>query len=200
VHVHLSARHVQIAADDERRARCRQARGKRIELFQKAHLSRKVLPAVRHIDRRHGHLGQSRHDDAVLVVEGRVLEHRSIGRGRLADVQPDPGVRLSSVPVAPVALDVAQPDRELVERRFDLLQAEHVRLLMLDERQQLGLTRADAVDVPGDDVHAELSFGFGPRQSEILAHRQMIENEVGTPEGFEEPRLIQRLCGVAALA
>ena len=45
-------------------------------------------------------------------------------------------------------------------RRLDLLQAEHVGLLALDELLHLRLPRADAVDVPGGDLHAGW-FGVG---------------------------------------
>ena len=38
-------------------------------------------------------------------------------------------------------------------RRLDLLQAQHVGLLALDELLHLRLPRADAVDVPGGDLH-----------------------------------------------
>ena len=69
------------------------------------------------------------------------------------DVQRDARVALAAVPVTPVALDVAQPDGELVHGGLDFLQAEHVRLFALDEGLQLRLARADAVDVPGRDLH-----------------------------------------------
>ena len=68
----------------------------------------------------------------VLVVERGMLERRAVGKARLAHVQADARVALAAVPVAPVALDLAEPHGQLVERRLDLLQAQHVGLLAVD--------------------------------------------------------------------
>src|ERR687897_252088 len=72
----------------------------------------------------------------------------------LADMQADSRVPLRAVPVAPVALEIAEPHGQLIERRLDLLQANHVRTLAIDPLQQLPVPRADAVDVPGGDPHS----------------------------------------------
>ena len=77
-------------------------------------------------------------------------------RGResvLAHVQPDARISFAAVPVAPVALELAQPHRQLVDRGFDLLQAQHVRLLVLDELLKLRVAGTDAVHVPRGDLH-----------------------------------------------
>ena len=98
--------------------------------------------------------GSSRGHDAVFVVELRMLKDpATIGKCVLAHVQPDAGVALAAVPVAPVALELAQPDRKLIERGLQLLQAQHVGLLALDELLQLRVARADAVHVPRGDFH-----------------------------------------------
>src|SRR5436190_4364899 len=57
------------------------------------------------------------------------------------------------MPVAPVAFELAEPDRELIDVRLDFLQTNHVGGLSLDEVLQLGLPRPNAVDVPGGDLH-----------------------------------------------
>jgi hypothetical protein len=57
------------------------------------------------------------------------------------------------MPVRPVALGVGQPQRQLVDRRLDLLQAQDVGALALEKGLQLGVARADAIDVPGGDLH-----------------------------------------------
>ena len=88
-----------------------------------------------------------------LVVEGGMRERRALGQTACAHVQRHARVALRAVPVAPVALELAEPDRQLVGRRLDLLQADDVGLLALEPLLQLRLPRADAVDVPGGDLH-----------------------------------------------
>ena len=121
--------------------------------FEKAHLGREVLAAVRDVDRRHGEVADVDRDDPVLEVELRMRECGPLGPALLADVQADARVALRSVPVAPVALEVAEAHGQLIERGLDLLQADHVRLVALDPLEQLAVPGADAVDVPGGDLH-----------------------------------------------
>src|SRR5207237_1655136 len=49
--------------------------------------------------------------------------------------------------------ELADAAGDVIARGLDLLQAEHVRLLLRQERDDLLLARADAVDVPGRDLH-----------------------------------------------
>src|SRR5687768_13678625 len=65
----------------------------------------------------------------------------------------DTGIALLAVPVAPVGFDVAKLERQLIERRFDLLQADDVGFLSGEPLNQLTLPRADAIDVPRCDLH-----------------------------------------------
>ena len=58
VHVHVGARDVQVAAQDERLARRLKLRREAVERFEEAHLGGEVLAAVRHVDRRDGRLRQ----------------------------------------------------------------------------------------------------------------------------------------------
>src|SRR5262245_23953008 len=86
-----------------------------------------------------------------------MIEDGALGERRPANVQTHAGVAFGSVPVTPVALDLAEPQRQLIHRGLDLLQAEDVRLLAIDERLQLRLSSADAVDIPGCNLHTAAS-------------------------------------------
>ena len=97
--------------------------------------------------------GKLRCDDAVLVVEVRMLKVRRRRKRVLAHVEPDARIPFAAVPVAPVPLDLAQPHRKLVQRGFQLLEAQHVGLLALDELLELRIARANAVHVPRGDLH-----------------------------------------------
>jgi hypothetical protein len=66
---------------------------------------------------------------------------------------PEPG--LLSVPVAPVPFHLAERGRDLIGMRLDLLEADDVGAVPLDPFPKLRLARADAVDVPGGDLHPE---------------------------------------------
>src|SRR5581483_2736371 len=105
--VHVGPRDVHVAAHDQVPAG---GEGRRVVVhrLQEPHLGRKVLAAVRHVDRGHGRVAELDDHDPVLVVEGRMDERRLVGRDRLADVQADARVALfAAVPVAPVALHFA---------------------------------------------------------------------------------------------
>ena len=123
------------------------------ERLEKAHLRRKVLAAVRYVDGREGHALDGGGHDPALVVEGGVVERGTLGREGLADVQADARIPLRSVPVAPVALHLAQRGRHLVRHRLDLLEADDVGLLPFDPFLHLGLPRTDPVHVPRRDFH-----------------------------------------------
>jgi len=107
VHVHVGPRDIHVATQDERQAGSLKFGGVRVEGFEEAHLRRKVLPAVRDVDRRDRRLRQSHRDDAVLVIELGVMKRRPLGMKGLAHMKPDTGVPLAAVPVAPVTLELA---------------------------------------------------------------------------------------------
>jgi hypothetical protein len=71
-----------------------------------------------------------------------MLKIRSLRRGFLSHVQSDARVSLAAMPITPVALDLAQPHGELVDRRLDLLQAQDIGLLAGDELLELRFPRA----------------------------------------------------------
>ena len=153
VHVHVGARDVHVAAHDERLSRGLRVSGELIHRLQESHFRNEVFASIRHVDRRNSHLRQLRGDDAMLEVERWMLERGRVGKRRGPDVQRDARVPLPAVPVARISFEVADPDRKLVERRLDLLQAEDIRLFALQKLLKLGLPRADPVYVPGGDFH-----------------------------------------------
>jgi hypothetical protein len=61
------------------------------------------------------------------------------------------------VPIAPVALERAQRQGNLVGRGFDLLQTDNVRTLTLDPFIDLAVPRPDAVDVPSGKLQWNLT-------------------------------------------
>jgi hypothetical protein len=127
-------------------------RGEEVERLEELHLGREILAPVRHVNRADGQTPELRRDDPVLVVECRVIEVGTLGKGGFSHVQRDSRVALPTVPVAPVAFEVAQPERELVDRCFDLLQAQNVGLLLVDQFMDLRLSGADPVHVPGGNL------------------------------------------------
>jgi hypothetical protein len=88
----------------------------------------------------------------MLVVEGGMCERGAIRDEGLADVKRDARVALAAVPVAPVALHLAQRGGHLVGGGFDFLQADNVRAVARDPVMNLRMTRPDAVDVPGREL------------------------------------------------
>src|SRR5437867_4395705 len=157
MHVSVRPRDVQVAAQHELTpARLKRARV-RVHRVEEPHLGGEVLAAVRHVHRRHGHLADAgahrRRDDPALVIEFRMREQRPFGCDRLADMEADARVAFSAVPVAPVALHLAERGRHLIRGGFDFLQADDIRALALDPFLQLRLPRPNAVDVPGCDLH-----------------------------------------------
>jgi hypothetical protein len=88
----------------------------------------------------------------MFVIECRMNEERTIGCDRLADVESDAGVPAAAVPVAPVPLQVAEKQRDLIGSGLDFLQANDIRTLTLDPLVNLRVSRPDAVDVPGGDL------------------------------------------------
>ena len=92
--------------------------------------------------------------DALLEVERWMRHGRRRGGDRLRHEQADARVALLPVPERPVALDVPQLERELVDRGLDLLQADEVGPLARQPGEQLALAGPHAVDVPGGDLHS----------------------------------------------
>src|SRR5437762_228729 len=82
--------------------------------------------AVWNVDGGNGDVSDVDGDNAVLVVERGVGEQWPVGRDRLADVEADARVRLPAVPIAPVALHLAERRGHLIARGFELLEAHDV--------------------------------------------------------------------------
>src|SRR5574338_1053820 len=158
MHVDLEPRDVEITADDERRARRTKRLREPIHRFQEAHLSRKVLAAVRHVNGRHAEPRvlewQAGHHYAVLEIERRVRELRFFRKCFLPHVEPDARIPFLAVPITPVALEVTEQRRKLGGGSLDFLQAQDVGPLAFDPVLHLGRAGADAVHVPGGDLHA----------------------------------------------
>ena len=170
VDVALGARDVHVAAAARAAPPAACDAGVRVHRLEEPHLGGEVLAAVRHVDRRDGQRRRRvDRDDAVLVVEGGMREGGPLGRERLADVQADAGVALAAVPVAPVALHLAEGGRHLVGGGLDFLQADDVRALALDPFLDLRLTRPDAVDVPGGDLQIRFDLPSLTRRLEACA-------------------------------
>ena len=98
-------------------------------------------------------------------------------------MQCDARVSFSSMPVAPVALQLAEPDRKLIGGRLDLLQAQNVRLLFFKELMKLRLAGADSIHVPGRDLHGDWARAGG-RSSDATARSPAWQTD--TPP--ESPR------------
>ena len=78
-------------------------------------------------------------------------ECRTLRCQSLGDVQAHARIALAAVPVAPVALHLAQGSGNLIGCGLDFLQADHIRALTFDPFLDLCVTRPDAVDVPGGE-------------------------------------------------
>src|SRR3954471_13170271 len=153
MHVALFAGDVEIATEDHplrRRARNRSPLRERLE---EAHLRGTVLVAVRHVDGGDERVVRARDDDAIFVIELRMLELRLARKSRLAQVQRDARVAFVAVPVPPVSLESGKLRRNVLGRRLDLLHAEDVGGLFRDPLQHLRDAGPDPVDVPGGDLH-----------------------------------------------
>jgi hypothetical protein len=151
--ISLRERDIQIAAHHERPSGCLERRGVLVHRPEEAHLGGEVLAAVRHVHRRDCDTAHLDGHDAILVIEFGMGELRPLGRHRLVDVKADARISLAAVPVAPVALHLAQGRWHLIGRRLDFLQADDVRTLTRHPLQQLCVARPDAVDVPGRNFH-----------------------------------------------
>src|SRR4030095_11260201 len=100
-----------------------------------------------------GRRRQPHEHDSILVIERRMREARTLRREFLVHVQRHTRIALLPVPVAPVALHLAERGWNLIRGGLDFLEAEDGRTFALDEFLELRLPRANAVDVPRRDFH-----------------------------------------------
>jgi hypothetical protein len=151
MNIDLGPRDVHVPANHERSSFRLSRCGKVAQRLQEAHFGREVLSAVRNVDRRHRQPAELRGHDPVLVVEGRVREHRPRGKPLLAHVEAHARIAFLPVPVAPVTLQLAERGRNLIGGSLDLLQAHDVGPIPGNPLLNLLLPRADPVDVPRRD-------------------------------------------------
>src|SRR5688572_32218561 len=90
-----------------------------------------------------------------------MMKRRPVRKGEPAHVQTDSGIPFPAVPVAPVTVQLTEPDGKLIERGFDLLQTQHVGLFSIEKIVELRLTGADTVDVPGRDLERHWALSYG---------------------------------------
>ena len=114
VDVDFGARDVQVAAEDELAAARGKRRRVRVQRLEEAHLGGEVLAAVRHVDRRHGQIADVHGGDPVFEIELGVKARGPIGGELAADVEPDAGITLAPVPIAPVAVEIEEQLRDLI--------------------------------------------------------------------------------------
>ena len=105
--------------------------------------------------------GDFRHDDAALGFLTVVRETATNGDRRRFGQQ-----RHAIVPFLPIIKDVVTEFRHLFEREhvvvdFRLLQANHVGLMLLDNRFQLMGTGTQAVDIKRDKFHSRRQIAVG---------------------------------------
>ena len=123
------------------------------EALQEAELRAVVLAAVRHVDRRQHEVVERHLHDARLDVEFGMRELRRL-QELAPQVQRHAGVPAGAVPERVVVGELAAVGH-LVGPRLDLLQAHDVRPVALQPVAELRLAGANAVDVPGGDLHAD---------------------------------------------
>ena len=154
VDVHVGARDVEIAADEELVAGRAGGGGVGDERAQKGHLGRQVAVAVRDVHREHAEGADGQLEGAELDVEGSRGAAGGDGAGGAPDVQAHAGVAArATVPHAVVVRQPGERFGHLRRGRLDLLQAQDVRLFAAAELDDLGETGPDPVHVPGDDPH-----------------------------------------------
>lgn len=151
MHVSRLPRYVEIAAHDELLARLFGMRGVRIELGQEHLLRCEVFAAVWYVRRNQDQTVQLSGHNARLVVEARVVELDGLGGKAARDVKRDTRVAFVAVPHAEVVRHPHEGSRHVLARGLDLLKAEHLRLLLREQLEDLGPASADSIDVPGDD-------------------------------------------------
>src|SRR6266576_2573768 len=155
MHIHLRARDVQVAAENQRAPFGLESRGPIDEAGDERQLRGVVLAAVGAVDRGDHQVAVLDLDDAGFPVEGRVTEHRIDGEEVLADVERHTGIPLERMPVGVVVRHAAL-GRDLRGGRFQLLQADDVRAIALQPLAHLCRASPDPVHVPGRDFHARM--------------------------------------------
>src|ERR1051325_8357725 len=90
-----------------------------------------------------------------------MIKNRLSGESVAPNMRPYAGVGALAVPVTAIALQLAQSGRHLGDRRFKLLQANHIGSLALDPLENLRLSGADAVHIPGGDFEHYESIKSG---------------------------------------
>src|SRR6267143_2027144 len=152
MHVHLAARDVHVAAENQLSATGLQPGGPITEARYEGELRRVVLAAVWHIDRRNYQIAMLDLDDARFHVERRMAEDRIDGEEVFADVQRHARVAFQGVPVRVIVRQLAFGG-DLGGGGLQLLQADHVRAVTLQPFTELRRAGPNAVDVPGRDSH-----------------------------------------------
>src|SRR5687768_17181103 len=116
-------------------------------------------------------------------------------------MQADAGIALVTMPVAPVPDEVAELRRNLLNRRFHLLQAQHIRPLTADPVQHLLPSSPNSVDVPGRDLeHRRRAFPAPGHEAMSPTDCAVLRGPVSfasTPCGRTDRRLERlRIAGV----
>src|SRR4051812_15082157 len=112
-----------------------------------------------------------------------MLELRALRREPFPDMKADAGISFLAVPIAPIPFHFTQPHRQLIRRRFDFLETHDVGLHSLQPALQLCLPGADAVHVPGRDLHRSIVL------CNVLASSDAVPRPdpagwCGTPDGY----------------
>ena len=118
---------------------------------QEPYFGIEILAAVRHVDGRHGQFWQCCCDDAMFEVECRMVVGGTARKPLGSHEQCHTRVALAAVPATPVAVEVRQPEWQLIRSRLQFLQAHDVRAIRLEKGLQFTLACTDTVDVPGQD-------------------------------------------------
>src|SRR6267378_1839869 len=153
MHVHLGARDVHVAAQNQLPAIGRQPRGPVAEARYECELRRVILAAVRHIDRCDDQVAMLHLHDARLHVERRMAEDGIDCEQILPDVQRYARIPFQGVPVRVVVGELGFGG-DLRRRRLQFLEAHHIGPVSRQPLGQLGGAGANPVDVPRGDFHA----------------------------------------------
>ena len=164
VHVALGARHVEVAAQEQPATRLVD----RVDVVghrpQERGFAREVLAAVGHVYGSYDEIVEHRVHDAGFRVEVRMGEGGLLRPARASEVEGDARVAAAAVPAAPEVVERGDGRRDLSGRGLDLLQADDVGAIAFDPLEHLVLSGADAVHVPGHDLHGDrlLTGAAGP--------------------------------------
>ena len=138
-----------------------------------------------------------RFDDARLVIERRMRRRagartRSLRKRTPRPSSPAEPCHARGTPGAPSS--PWSVGGELLERRLRLLQRDDVGLLVGEELHELGLARAHAVDVPGDDLQRPWTISLHGRETTKAPGLPTIDvNEYGGKKDGERQAMNRRL-------